>query len=197
MVLYHKLGARSLRTADDKWHLSTHMRHHKKVHYHIDFFHWNSIEEFQSGCHTCGYCRHLETVPPRAGRCDTSEVLYLQSLNFRTYLCLFIVSYSLCKSKIQVKICKRWLFECGIGKYSTRPRNKVWALRWIAYLLDMCCIFPYRTKMNTVCIFSHDSPKLSTTGRSVQSTDMTFVYKVVNRRRSVNSIPHSNAKGAS
>ena len=27
--------------------------------------------------------------------------------------------------------------------------------------------------MNTVCIFSHDCPKLSTAQRSVQSTDMT------------------------
>ena len=28
------------------------------------------------------------------------------------------------------KICKRCSFECGIGKYSTRPRNNVWAIFW-------------------------------------------------------------------
>ena len=52
----------------------------------------------------------------------------------------------------------------------------------------MCCIFRYRTKMNTVCIFSHNCPKLSTAQRSLQSTDMTDDHKVVNRRRSVNNI---------
>ena len=31
-----------------------------------------------------------------------------------------------------------------------RPRNKVWAFRRTPYSLAMCCIFPYRTKMNTV-----------------------------------------------
>ena len=70
-------------------------------------------------------------------------------------------------------ICKRYSFECGIGKYSTRPRNKVWAFRRTPYSLDMCCIFPYRTKMKTVCIFSHDCRKLSAAQISVQLTDMT------------------------
>ena len=60
------------------------------------------------------------------------------------------------------KICKRCSFECGIRKYSTRPRNKVWAFRRTPYFLDKCFIFPYRTKMNTVCIFSHNCPKLLT-----------------------------------
>ena len=82
-------------------------------------------------------------------------------------------------------ICKRCSFECGIGKYSTRPRYKV---RRTPYSLDMCCIFPYCTKMNTVCIFLHDCPKLSTAQRSVQSTDMTDDHKVVNRRRLFNNI---------
>ena len=90
------------------------------------------------------------------------------------------------------KICKRCSFECGIGKYSTRPRNKVWAFRQTPYSLDMCCIFQYRTKMNnTVCIFSHDCPKFSTAQRSVQLTDMTDDHKT--RRRSVNSIHRSPA----
>ena len=56
----------------------------------------------------------------------------------------------------------------------------------------MCCIFPYRTKMNTICIFSHDCPKLSTAQISVQLTDMTDEHKT--RRRSVNiSLPSSPA----
>ena len=41
--------------------------------------------------------------------------------------------------------------------------------------------------MNTICIFSHDGPKLSTAQISVQSTDMTDDHKT--RRRLVNSIP--------
>ena len=45
--------------------------------------------------------------------------------------------------------------------------------------------------MNTVCIFSHDFPTLSTAQRSVQSTDMIDDHKVVNRSRSV--IPRSLA----
>ena len=70
-------------------------------------------------------------------------------------------------------ICKRCSFECGIGKYSTRPRNKVWAFRRTPYSLDMCCIFSYCTKMNTVGIFSHNCPNISKAHRSVQPTDMT------------------------
>ena len=46
--------------------------------------------------------------------------------------------------------------------------------------------------MNTVCIFSHDYPKLSSAQRSVQLTDD---HKVVNHRRSVSSIPRSLAVG--
>ena len=84
-------------------------------------------------------------------------------------------------------ICKRCSFECGIGKYSTRQRNKVWAFRRTPYPLDMCCIFPYRTKMNTVCIFSHDCPKLSTAQISVQLTDMTNDHKT--RRNSIHRSP--------
>ena len=79
------------------------------------------------------------------------------------------------------KICKRCSFECGIGKYSTRPRNKVWAFRQTPYPLYMCCIFPYRTKMNTVCIFSYDCPTFSTAQISVQLADMTNDH---NTRRS-------------
>ena len=46
--------------------------------------------------------------------------------------------------------------------------------------------------MNTVCIFSHDFPKLSTAQISVQLTDMTDEHKT--RRRSVNiSLPSSPA----
>ena len=96
------------------------------------------------------------------------------------------------KHKLQIlqnKICKRCSFECG--KYSTRPRNKVWAFRRTPYSLDMCCIFPYRTKMNTVCIFSHDCPKFSTVQISVQLTDMTDGHKT--RGGSVNSIHGSPA----
>ena len=52
----------------------------------------------------------------------------------------------------------------------------------------MCCIFSYCTKMNTFCIFSHDCPNISTAQRSVPSTEMTDDHKVVNRRRSVNSM---------
>ena len=44
------------------------------------------------------------------------------------------------------KICKRCSFEWDMGKYSTRPMNKVWAFRRTPYSLDMCCIFHYRTK---------------------------------------------------
>ena len=33
-----------------------------------------------------------------------------------------------------------------MGKYSTCPMNKVWAFRRTLYLLDLCCIFSYRTK---------------------------------------------------
>ena len=63
------------------------------------------------------------------------------------------------------------------------------------YSLDTCCIFPYRTKINIICIFGHDCSKLSTAQRSVQSTDMTDDHKVVNPRRSVDSIPCSLAVG--
>ena len=89
---------------------------------------------------------------------------------FNTTFCLCgTVTYdmTLCK------ICKRCSFDCGIGQYSTRPRNKVWAYRRIPYSFEMTCIFPYRTKMNTVCIFSHDCQKFSTAQISVQLTDMT------------------------
>ena len=41
-------------------------------------------------------------------------------------------------------IYKRCSFEWDLEKYSTRPMNKVY------------CIFPYRTQMNNVYIFSHD-----------------------------------------
>ena len=44
------------------------------------------------------------------------------------------------------KMCKRCSFECGMGKYSTRSMNKVWAFRRTPCLLNMCCIFTYRTK---------------------------------------------------
>ena len=37
--------------------------------------------------------------------------------------------------------------------------------------------FQYRTKMNTVCIFSHDCRKFSTAQISVQLTDMTNDHK--------------------
>ena len=53
----------------------------------------------------------------------------------------------------------------------------MWAFRRTPYSLDMCCIFPYRTKMNTVCIFSHNCRKLSTAQMSVQLTDMTNDHK--------------------
>ena len=49
-------------------------------------------------------------------------------------------------------------FSCDIGKYSTCPMNNVFdwrTLRITPYSLDECCIFPYRTQMNTVCISSH------------------------------------------
>ena len=39
-----------------------------------------------------------------------------------------------------------------MGKYSTCPRNKVFAWRLTPYFLDECCIFQYRTQINTVCI---------------------------------------------
>ena len=71
-------------------------------------------------------------------------------------------------------ICKRRSFEWGIGKYSTRSRSKV------PYSSDMCCIFQYRT--NTVFIFSHDCPELSTAQISVQLTVMTDDH--MTRRRS-------------
>ena len=62
-------------------------------------------------------------------------------------------------------ICKRCLFECDIGKYSTCP--KVWAFTRTPYPLNMCCIsqhsnmqhavFPnIARKINNVCIFSHE-----------------------------------------
>ena len=89
-------------------------------------------------------------------------------------------------------LCKQCLFESGIGKYSTHPRHKVWAFRRTPYFLDICCIFLYRTKINTVCIFSHDCPKLSTSQICVQLTDMTDDHKT--RWHSVNSIPRSPAK---
>ena len=37
-------------------------------------------------------------------------------------------------------------------KYSAYPINKVLAYRLTPYALDECCIFPYRTQMNTACI---------------------------------------------
>ena len=44
------------------------------------------------------------------------------------------------------KICKRFSFECDMGKYSTRSMNKVWAFGRTPYSFDECCIFQYRTK---------------------------------------------------
>ena len=35
-------------------------------------------------------------------------------------------------------ICKRCSFECDMGKYSTRPMNKVCAFRRTPYSLDEC-----------------------------------------------------------
>ena len=51
------------------------------------------------------------------------------------------------------KICKRCLFECDMGKYSTRPMNKVGEhlIHWTSAVF-----FNIAQKMNTVCIFSHD-----------------------------------------
>ena len=45
-------------------------------------------------------------------------------------------------------------FSCDIGKYSTHQTNKVFAWRLTPYSLDECCIFQYRTQINTVCISS-------------------------------------------
>ena len=44
------------------------------------------------------------------------------------------------------KRCKSCSLECDMGKYSTRSMNEVWAFRRTSYSLNMCCIFPYRTK---------------------------------------------------
>ena len=52
----------------------------------------------------------------------------------------------------RVRKYKRCSFPCGIEKYSTCPRNKVFAYRLTPYPLDECCIFQYRTQMNTVCM---------------------------------------------
>ena len=49
-------------------------------------------------------------------------------------------------------ICKRCSFECDMGKYSTRPMNKVRAFR-----RKFCVVFSHiARKMSNVCIFSHD-----------------------------------------
>ena len=105
-------------------------------------------------------------------------------------VCLHIMYYKVNTSHYCIilisTICKRCSFDCDIGKYSTRPRYKVWAFRRTPYSLDMCSIFPYRTIMNTVYFFSHDCSKLSTVQISVQLSDMTD-----DRRCSVNSIPRS------
>ena len=44
------------------------------------------------------------------------------------------------------KICKRCSYERDMGKYSTRPVNKVGAFRRTPYSLNGCCISLYCTK---------------------------------------------------
>ena len=43
-------------------------------------------------------------------------------------------------------------FPCYVGKYSTRPMNKMIACRLTPYSLDECCIFPYRNFKNVYLI---------------------------------------------
>ena len=43
-------------------------------------------------------------------------------------------------------------FSCDMGKYSTCSMKKVPAYRLTPYSWNECCIFPYRTQMNTDCI---------------------------------------------
>ena len=56
---------------------------------------------------------------------------------------------------------KPCLFECNMGKYSTRPMNTMCTFRRAPYLFDICiCIFIWylyfniARKINGVCIFS-------------------------------------------
>ena len=79
-------------------------------------------------------------------------------LNIKTTLDQYLVFAGVSVTKVALlkpdMICKRCSFECGIGKYNTRLRNKVWAFRRTPYSLDMGCIQPYRTQINTTSIFS-------------------------------------------
>ena len=43
-------------------------------------------------------------------------------------------------------------FLCNMSKFSTCPINKAFDWRPTPYSLDKCCIFPYRTQINTSCI---------------------------------------------
>ena len=82
--------------------------------------------------HTHWWCFHYETY------CDISR--------YRTPL-YYMYSYTCCI--FRVRKYKRCSFSCGMEKYSTCPRNKVFAS---PYFLDECCIFQYRSQVNTVCI---------------------------------------------
>ena len=59
--------------------------------------------------------------------------------------------------KIQCKIryTKECLFECNMGKYSPRPRNKVCAFRRTPYSLERCCIFSISHEKWTTLVFCH------------------------------------------
>ena len=67
-----------------------------------------------------------------------------------------------------------WKIQHSFKEHGVSPQANTLFLRHVL-------VFQYRTKMITVCIFSHDCPKKCT-------VVMTDDHKVVNRRRSVNSI---------
>ena len=54
----------------------------------------------------------------------------------------FLTPYEVAFTMIRISVSE----SCDMGKYSTCPTNKV---------LDRCCIFPYGTRINTICISSH------------------------------------------
>ena len=80
---------------------------------------------------------HLDMYNQNQNLCQGSKLpVYL----------LQVVLFEVQTIRIKTAISKRCSFECDMGKYSTRPMKKVWAFRRTLYSLDMCYIFPYRTK---------------------------------------------------